>query len=87
MTAILSAILPVLTIVLIGFWAGKSFALDRVSLSRITLYIFTPALVAESLYRSPITLENAKGLFLAFSLTYALMGAIAWGLSGLLRFP
>ncbi|MCC5898422.1 MAG: AEC family transporter [Phormidium sp. BM_Day4_Bin.17] len=86
MTAILSAILPVLTIVLIGFWAGKTFTLDRVSLSRITLYIFTPALVAESLYRSPITLANAKGLFLAFSVTYALMGAIAWGLSGLLRF-
>lgn len=87
MNAILSAVLPVACIVLLGAIVGQKLAIDRGNLSRLALYVFTPALVADALYRTPLTVENARGLFLGFGITYGLLVAISWGLSALLKFP
>ncbi|MGC9505724.1 AEC family transporter [Baaleninema sp.] len=87
MTAILSAVLPVACIVAIGFFVEKTLHLDRASLSRLTLFVFSPALVADAIYRMPLTAENAAGLFLGFTLVYLLLCLLSWGLGRLLKFP
>lgn len=87
MTAILSAVLPVACIVLLGYVVGKTLDIGRENLSRLVLFVFTPALVANALYRTPLTVENTRGLFLGFGLTYGLLVAISWGLSAIFKLP
>ncbi|MDC0834633.1 transporter [Geitlerinema sp. FC II] len=86
MSAILSAVLPVACIVAIGFFVEKTLHLDRASLSRLTLFVFSPALVADAIYRMPLTAENAAGLFLGFTFVYVLLCMLSWGLGRLLQF-
>ncbi|WP_017661948.1 AEC family transporter [Baaleninema simplex] len=86
MSAILSAVLPVACIVAIGFFVEKTLHLDRASLSRLTLFVFSPALVADAIYRMPLTAENAAGLFLGFTVVYVLLCLLSWGLGRLLQF-
>jgi predicted permease len=86
MIDILSAIIPVAGIVLIGFYAGKTLDLDRPTLSRVVLYILSPVLIADSLYRTTMTAENMRGIFLGFTLTYLLLCLLAWGLAKKLGF-
>lgn len=78
MIAILSAVIPVALIVFVGFVAGKTLQLDLSTLSRLSLYVLFPALVADSLYRTTLSAENAVGIFLGFTLTYLLMCLLAW---------
>lgn len=86
MIAILSAVIPVACIVLIGFYAGKSLDLDRPTLSRVVLYILSPALIADSLYRTTMTAENMLEIFAGFTLTYLLLCLLAWGVGKKLGF-
>jgi malate permease and related proteins len=80
MLAILSAVIPVATIVLIGIWAGKTLSLSLDTLSRLSLYVLFPVLVADSLYRTTLSVENMLGLAVGTALTYFLLCAIAWNL-------
>ena len=86
MIDILSSIVPVACIVLIGFYAGKTLDLDRPTLSHVVLYVLYPALIADSLYRTEMTAENMRGIFLGFTLTYLLLCLLAWGLGKQLGF-
>lgn len=86
MIDILSPIVPVACIVLIGFYAGKTLDLDRPTLSRIVLYVLSPALIADSLYRTDMKPENMLGIFAGFTLTYLLLCFLAWGLGKKLGF-
>ncbi len=85
MTVILSTVIPVACIVLVGFIAGKKLDFDRSTLSRLVLYVLTPAIVADSLYRTTLSAENAAGMFLGFTLTYFLLCLVAWLLARQLR--
>lgn len=78
MIAIISAVIPVGLIVLVGYLAGKKLQIDLSSLSRLSLYVLFPALVADSLYRTTLSAENAAGIFLGFTLTYFLLCLFAW---------
>lgn len=91
MNAILSSIIPVASIVLLGVVAGKTLKLELPTLSRLVLYVLSPALIADSLYRTELSAENAAGMVAGSITTYFLLGAIAWmlgkrlGLSDLLQ--
>ncbi|MGB3534309.1 MAG: AEC family transporter [Microcoleaceae cyanobacterium] len=87
MNAILSAVLPVGLIVLIGFIAGKALSLEQTTLSRLILYVLFPALIADSLYRTTLTGEDIIAIFLGFTLTYFILGIIAWNIGHALKFP
>ena len=76
MTILLSAVLPVGLIIIIGFIAGRNLNLDQPTLSQISIYILAPALVADSLYRTTVSGENAAELLLG----YALICVILYGL-------
>ena len=86
MAAIFNVVLPVAIIVLIGVVAGKRLPIDVASLTKITLYIFAPALAADAMYRAQLGAGDAVRIFLAFTLTtfslYVLSRVVA-RLSGL----
>jgi predicted permease len=68
-TAIFNVVLPVAIIVLIGVIAGKRLPIDVASLTKITLYIFAPALAADAMYRAQLGAGDAARIFFAFTLT------------------
>ncbi|MCU0536439.1 MAG: hypothetical protein MUD14_21335 [Hydrococcus sp. Prado102] len=62
MTALLPAIVPVSLIILIGFLAGRKLSLDPQTLSQLGVYILAPALVADGLYRTTLSVQSSFGL-------------------------
>ncbi len=82
MTTLLPAVLPVGLIILIGFVVGRSaIPLQRSTLSQLALYVLTPALVIDSLYRTELSFDSSSKLLLGFTLTsiaiYILVNSIA----------
>ena len=69
MLSLLPAVLPVGLIILIGFIAGRNLPLQKPTLSLLTLYVLSPALVIDSLYRTTLSLESSVGLLSGFALT------------------
>ncbi|GAB4280796.1 MAG: AEC family transporter [Oscillatoriaceae cyanobacterium] len=78
MIAILSAVFPVGSIVLIGFIAAKTLELHLPTLSRLALYVLFPAMVADSLYRTTLSAQSAAAIVLGCTLTYFAIGLVAW---------
>jgi len=73
MIAIFSVVLPVAVIVAIGFLVGKTLSLDLPTLSRLSIYVLFPALIAYKMYRNTLTLDDCLGLIVGCVLTYGLM--------------
>lgn len=81
MTALLPAILPVSLIICIGYVAGKTLKLDYQTLSHLAIYILVPALIASSLYRNTLSIQDAAGLIAGYLLTTVTLAAIVLLLS------
>ena len=62
MLVLLPAVLPVGLIIIIGFIASRYLSIERQTLSQLTLYILSPALVINSLYRTSLSLSSSFGL-------------------------
>ncbi|HHP7230871.1 MAG TPA: AEC family transporter [Xenococcaceae cyanobacterium] len=77
MFALLPAVLPVGLIILIGFIAGRKLPLQKQTLSQLTLYVLSPALVIDSLYRTELSLKTSVGLLSGFAVTSAIIYLIA----------
>ncbi|MEL6441896.1 MAG: AEC family transporter [Cyanobacteria bacterium J06621_8] len=69
MTTLIPAVLPVGLIILIGFIVGRNLSLQRSTLSQLILYILSPALVVDSLYRNELSLGSSAALLSGFALT------------------
>lgn len=78
MTTLLPAILPVGLIILIGFVVGRILPLERSTLSQLTLYILSPALVVDSLYRTELSLGSSGKLLVGLALTSTAIYSIVW---------
>jgi malate permease and related proteins len=80
MTTLLPAVLPVGLIILIGFVVGRTLPLQRATLSQLALYVLSPALIVDSLYRTKLSLNSSSKLLIGFALTsiaiYCLVGLI-----------
>ncbi len=85
MTTLLPAVLPVGLIILIGFIAGRTLPLERSTLSQLVLYILSPALVVDSLYRTKLSLASSSKLLFGFALTSATIYVMVWLVSKLLK--
>lgn len=85
MAVLLPAIVPVAFIVLVGFIAGQTLSLDRLSLSRLSLYVLMPALVANSLYSITLSADDAVGIVLGFFLSSAILYGLVYGLCRVLK--
>jgi malate permease and related proteins len=69
MTTLLPAVLPVGLIILIGFVVGRTLSLQRSTLSQLSLYVLSPTLVIDSLYRTELSLDSSTKLLVGFGLT------------------
>ncbi|MEM7590686.1 MAG: AEC family transporter [Cyanobacteria bacterium P01_A01_bin.83] len=78
MTTLLPAVLPVGLMILIGFVVGRTLPLQRSTLSQLVLYVLSPGLVIDSLYRTQLSLNSSARLLMGFALTslviYILVG-------------
>jgi malate permease and related proteins len=72
MSALLPAIIPVAFIIAIGYLAGRTLSLE---------YILAPALVADGLYRTTLSIQSSVGLLVGFAIISLLLYAIAWIIS------
>ena len=73
MTVLLPALVPVISIVLIGFFASRTLALEGQTLSQLTIYVFAPALIAGSLYRTTLSAQSALRLVAGFAIASLLL--------------
>ena len=87
MTTLLPAVLPVGLIILIGFVVGRTLPLQRSTLSQLALYVLSPALVIDSLYRTKLSLNSSLGLLIGFAITSVLIYVAIWGIGKLFKFP
>lgn len=82
---LLNIIAPVIAVAALGFFLGRRFELDARSLSKFTLYLFSPALAFVSIYRSKLGTE-AFSIFAFAFIIFGLMGILTWILTKALRF-
>lgn len=87
MMTLLPAVLPVGLIILIGFVVGRTIKLQRSTLSQLALYVLSPALVIDGLYRTQSSLGSSSKLLLGFALTCFSIYAIVTIINRLLTLP
>ena len=84
MTTLLPAVLPVGLIILIGFIVGRTLSLERSTLSQLALYVLSPALVVDGLYRTELSFHTSSRLLIGFALTSGTIYGLVWAISQLL---
>lgn len=87
MTSLLPAILPVGLIILIGFIVGRTLPLQGSTLSQLALYVLSPALVVDSLYRTKLSVASSSKLLMGFALTSIAIYVIVGVINRLLKLP
>ncbi|MGK7904078.1 MAG: AEC family transporter [Hormoscilla sp.] len=87
MTAVLPALVPVGFIILMGFIAARTLTLEKQTLSQLSIYILTPALIAFSLYRTTLGADRTALLIAGFAITSWLVYLVTQGLGKLWKLP
>ncbi len=87
MTAFFSAIVSISFIILLGAIAARTISLEAKALSQLSVYILAPALVADGLYRTTLSLQSAISILLSFSLISVILYGIIWILGYYLELP
>jgi predicted permease len=80
-SALFNVMLPIAIIVAIGVIAGRRLPIDIASLTKLTLYVFAPALAMDSMYRARLEASDAVRIFLAFSLSTLALYVLVRGIS------
>lgn len=78
LSALTNVLLPVLLVAGLGALLSARFPIDQNSISRITLYLLSPALVLDTILKTPIRAGEAAQLGGAFLLTSLLCLALGW---------
>ncbi|MFM7439082.1 MAG: hypothetical protein ACKO2V_10845, partial [Snowella sp.] len=76
MIAFFSAIVSVSFIILLGAIAARTISLEAKALSQLSVYILAPALVADGLYRTTLSLQSAISILLSFTLISVILYGI-----------
>ncbi len=74
----INVVLPVFIIVFLGFVLGRKLALDSTTLTNLSLYLLTPALVFSALLKNPIAIDVGSRLALYMGLYTTLMLIVGW---------
>ena len=80
-----NVIAPIALITIVAFFIGKRFTIDTRSLSRIIIYLLTPALIFDSLTKSTIELAELGQLVGVSAVAMLGITAIGWGVTRVLR--
>ncbi|NJN75886.1 MAG: AEC family transporter [Synechococcaceae cyanobacterium RL_1_2] len=87
MGVFLSAIAPVALIMLIGWLTTKYIDVDYATLSKLSIYVLVPALIADSLSKTTITPSNALRLASAVVLMFGILYILAKGITIAFKIP
>jgi hypothetical protein len=87
MSVLLPALVPVSLIILIGFIAERTLPLERQTLAQLVLYILAPALVADSLYRTTLSVQSTTGLVVGFAIASVFLFFLILAIAKLLKLP
>lgn len=83
LTALLNVLLPVILVAGLGALLSSRFPIDQQTVSRITLYLLSPALVLDVILKTPVKAAEALqlgGAYLLTALLCLLLGyLLAWG--------
>jgi malate permease and related proteins len=66
MSFFISALAPVIFIIIIGYFASYKLNIEPKTLSILTISVLTPALITDSLSQSQVSLGSATGLIIGF---------------------
>lgn len=80
MSHLVSAVLPIALIIAIGCFAGRFLRLESQTLSQLTLYILSPALIIDSLYRTTLSLKSTLALVFAYFIASFLLYVVVWSI-------
>jgi malate permease and related proteins len=78
MYVLLSTVLPIALVITIGFIASRLVAIENQTLSQVSLYILSPALIIDSLYRTQLSIQSATGLVFGYFLASLLLYVAVW---------
>jgi predicted permease len=87
MSALLSVVIPAAIVVMAGFIAGRKIELDLPTLTRLTLYILSPALIIDSLLQTELPAAEGLRLAAGFAISTALLYGLVVVISVTGRFP
>lgn len=77
MSALLSVVIPAAIVVFAGYLAGRKLELDLATLTKLTLYVLSPALIVDSMLRTELPAEEGARIALAFAIaTIVLFGIV-----------
>src|SRR3989304_165040 len=82
---LLNIIAPVIAIAALGFILARVFQVDIRSLTRLSLYLFSPALTFTQIYKSQLGVEFASIIAFAFIIC-GLMGIVALFINKVMRY-
>lgn len=85
LTALLPAVIPIGFIILIGVIVSRILPLELQTLNQLTVYILAPALVADGLYQTTLSVQSATGLLVGFTLISVLLYGLVLAVSKLLK--
>ncbi len=83
MAAIFPAIVAVSFVVLLGIIVGRTLNPDQTTLSKLIVYILSPALIVDSLYQTQLSWEEAIAILGVLAITSIVLYGIVWGLTRL----
>lgn len=78
---LVDAVLPVFIIASVGILVGRIFNPDPRPISRLALYVFSPALIFSSLSTADIHAGEVAGIFLFLLLWTPVMYALSWAMA------
>ena len=73
MSALLSVVIPAAIVVLAGYLAGKKLELDLSTLTKLTLYILSPALIVDSMLNTELPAREGLSIVLAFAIATGIL--------------
>ncbi|MBI4198370.1 MAG: AEC family transporter [Chloroflexi bacterium] len=82
---LVNAVLPVFIIAAIGILVGRTFNPDPRPISRLALYVFSPALIFSSLSTADIQPREVASVFLFLLVWTPVMYALSWAIAWQLR--
>jgi len=73
LSALLSVVIPAAIVVLAGYLAGKRLELDLSTLTKLTLYILSPALIVDSMLNTELPAREGLSIVLAFAIATGIL--------------
>ena len=86
MSVFISALAPVLLIIIIGYIASYKLNIDTKTLSSLAISVLVPALIADSLSNSQVSLKSATGIVFGFLIIALILYILVLILSKILSF-